>query len=108
VSLVGFRVPWCMGAPRRGPRHHLMVRVVGCCLCLQALVVLHGCLWSVVTVCALFKVVDGSGIRLLGDMALPHPSCCGGCGRWMSVAAAIDDRGDGGEVTASGRCGWWW
>jgi len=31
-----------------------------------------------------------------------------GCGRRMCVAAAIDDRGNGGKVTASGRCGWWW
>jgi len=27
-----------------------------------------------------FEVVDGSGICLLGDVALPRPSCCGGCG----------------------------
>jgi len=31
-----------------------------------------------------------------------------GCGRWMCVAAAIDDRGDSGKVTMSGHCGWWW
>jgi len=80
-----------------------------CCLCLRVLIILHGCLWVVVTVCALFEVVDGSGVHLLGDVALPRPSCCGGCGRQMCVAAAIDDRGDSGEVTASGHCGWcWW
>jgi len=79
-----------------------------CCLCLQVLVVLHGCLWAVVAVCALFEVVDGGSVHLLGDMALPHPSCCGGCGRQMCVAATIDDRGDGGEVTVSGCCRWWW
>ena len=43
-----------------------MVRVVGCCLCLQALIILHGCLWVVVAVCALFKVVDGGGVHLVG------------------------------------------
>ena len=80
--------------PCRGPCHHLMVRVVGCCLCFWALFVLHGCLWVVITVCAMFEVVDGGGVRLLGDVALPHPSCCGGCGRQMCVVAAIDDRGD--------------
>jgi len=37
-----------------------------CCLCLWALIVLHGCLWAVVTVCALFEVDGGA------DPALPH------------------------------------
>jgi len=32
VPLVGFRVPWCMGPPRRGPPRHWRVRVVGRCL----------------------------------------------------------------------------
>ena len=29
-----------------------MVRVVGCCLCLQVLIILHGCLWEVIAICA--------------------------------------------------------
>ena len=107
LSLIGFRVPWCVGAPCR----HSMVRVVGCCLCLWALIILHGCLWAVVAVCALFEVVDGGGVHLLGDVALPCPSCCGGCGRRMCVVAAIDDRGDSGSKWALWMVVvvvWWW
>ena len=71
MPLVGFHVPWCVGAPPHGPHHHSRVRVMGCCLCLQVLVVVHGCPWAVIAICALFEVVDGGGIHLLGDIALP-------------------------------------
>jgi len=70
-------------APHCGPGCHSRVRVMGCCSCLWVLIVVHGCLWAVIAVCALFEVVAGSSIHLLGDVALPRPSCCGGCGRWM-------------------------
>jgi len=56
----GFRVPWCVGAPRRGPHRHLRVRVVGRHSCLPALVIVHGCLLVVVTVCAMFDVFAGA------------------------------------------------
>jgi len=60
--------PLCMvvwGLVRR-----LLVRVMGCCLCLWALITVHGCPWAVITVCALSEVVDGGGAHLLGDVAL--------------------------------------
>jgi len=73
VPLVSLLVPWSSWSL-------LSFEGEGGCLCLQVLVIVHGCLWAVVAVCALFKVVDGGGIHLLGDVALPRPSCCGGCG----------------------------
>jgi len=82
-ALLQFLCAMVRVAPHHGPTCHSRVRVVGRCSCLQVLVIVHGCLWVVVAICALFEVVAGSGVHLLGDVALPHPSCCGGCGRRM-------------------------
>jgi len=71
VPLVGFCVPWCMGPPRRGPRHHWRVRVMGCCLFAGA----HCCSWVPVGSRWWMAVVF---IGLV--MWHCHPSCCGGCG----------------------------
>jgi hypothetical protein len=40
-------------------------------------------------------VVDVSGARSLGDVALPRRSCCAGCGRRMWREAGVVDGDDG-------------
>jgi hypothetical protein len=44
-------------------------------------------------------VIDVSGTRLLGDVALPRRSCCAGCGRRMWREAGVVD-GDNGVAVA--------
>jgi hypothetical protein len=94
----------------------LVVVMASCCLSsvvlvvgLWVLLVIHGCLWAVIPICAIFKVVDGDGV-----IHNPHSwvvgctschlglwfvcdhtgGCC--CFGWLSVA----------DVDV---CGWlWW